>query len=118
MFYFSYNWVKELYKDKLPLDQLIELLNLQGFEVKDVKNFEKDKVITIEVKANRPDMLCHLGIVREVCGFYAKPIRTTQTPNLGLIPNNEKFKMKINVEDDKKCRRFATVIIKNVNANI
>ena len=117
MFYFSYNWVKELYKDKLPLDQLIELLNLQGFEVKDVKNFEKDKVITIEVKANRPDMLCHLGIVREVCGFYAKPIRTTQTPNLGLNHNKEKFKMKINVEDDKKCRRFATVIIKNVNAN-
>ncbi|BED92659.1 MAG: phenylalanine--tRNA ligase subunit beta [Candidatus Paraimprobicoccus trichonymphae] len=113
MFKFSFDWLKKLINKSIDLEELLDILNLQGFEVKEIQNVENDKVITIEVKANRPDILSHIGVAREICNF--KSLKKINIKKSDLNINNDKFKIKINIENSKICKRFSGVLINNIN---
>lgn len=113
MFKFSFNRIKDLCSGNLSSSELLEILNLQGFEVKSVQEIGDDTEITIEVKANRPDMLSHLGISREVCAFRNQTIPSVEKCN--IIPQNDKFALKINIDGEKICSRFSGVILRNID---
>ena len=66
MFKFSKNWLEKLANEKIDYKDFDKnWLDLQGFEVATETAINDDVVIELEVKANRPDMLSHLGILRE-----------------------------------------------------
>lgn len=66
MFKFSKNWLEKLANEKIDYKDFDKnWLDLQGFEVATETPINDDVVIELEVKANRPDMLSHLGILRE-----------------------------------------------------
>jgi phenylalanyl-tRNA synthetase beta chain len=116
MFKFSFNWLNELCGNNIAPDELFDILNLQGFEVKETEHLENDKIITIEVKANRADMLSHIGIAREVCAFKNMSIPKIDKAN--LKEDNNSFPINIKFANDHSCRRFSGIIINNIDNRV
>ena len=100
----------------LTPDELFNILNLQGFEVKSEQNLGNDRVITIEVKANRADMLSHIGIAREVCAF--KGLSIPKIDKADLKKDNGYFPINIEFTNDSSCRRFSGIIIKGIDNTV
>ena len=73
-----------------------------------------DTVLEIDVTANRPDALCHLGIAREVSALTGQPWKR---PAIKLqeaaLPAAERIKIRI--EDPVRCPRYGARIVEAVS---
>lgn len=67
MFKFPFNWLNSVSDTEISYEKLLDWLRTQGFELASLEDIGDDKLIEIEVKANRPDMLSVAGVLRE---FY------------------------------------------------
>ena len=71
---FSYNWLKELCDFQMPPQELAERLSNAGFCVDTYEPTGDDWVLEVEVTANRPDALSHLGLAREIAAMTGQPV--------------------------------------------
>jgi phenylalanyl-tRNA synthetase beta subunit len=71
----SYNWLRELTGVELTADELRERLTMAGLEVEAVHEMGGDFVLEIAMLSNRPDLLSHLGVAREVCTLAGGAVR-------------------------------------------
>ncbi len=115
MFKFSFEWLKDLCGD-IDFPDLLKILNIQGFEVDSQQQVENDMVTTIEVKANRPDMLSHIGVAREINAF--RNLKIPEIEKSDLKVNNTDFPAQINVCDIKACRRFSGIILNGIDNTV
>lgn len=115
MFKFSFNWLKDYCGENAKFDDIMSKLKTQGFEFQGSQKIGDDVITAIEVKANRPDMLSHLGIAREIKAFDGQKIPQIEKSKIKI--NNEKFPLKINI-NQKCCKRFCAVKLKNVDCSI
>ena len=83
----------------LPLAQVLEL---------------DDTVLEIDVTANRPDALCHVGIAREVSALTGKPWKA---PAIKLQEGARAAaeRIKIRIEDPVRCPRYGARIVEGVS---
>lgn len=118
MFTFSFAQLQQLSLQPLVLDELLEILNLQGLEVKKVVQINGDTAVTVEVKANRAFCLSYLGLLREVAAFKkeAQPKIFSDLPTLTF--DRASFPVKIEIEAKSACPEFAAVILRNINNQI
>ena len=64
----------------------------------------KDRVLVIEVTTNRPDLLCHLGIARELSALLKRPVRLPEgQPAEGGGPEP----IEVEVTDPDLCARYS-----------
>ncbi|MDR1364797.1 MAG: phenylalanine--tRNA ligase subunit beta [Oscillospiraceae bacterium] len=135
MFKVSFEWLSDFLRRKISLDEVLEILNLQGFEVKTIEEINNDNVITIEVKANRPDMLSHIGVAREINSFlsdnFVEDERSEFTLENGLEDDkylkdnkisedrieNSEFPIEIEIEENTS-ERFSAIAINNIDNNV
>jgi phenylalanyl-tRNA synthetase beta chain len=68
----SYNWLKDYCDFGLAPQELAERLSHAGVSVAGVEQQGRDCVLEVEVKSNRPDCLCHLGIAREIAALTGR----------------------------------------------
>ena len=116
MFKFSFEWLKDYCGSDISTDQVFSILNLQGFEFQGKQHVNDDIITAIEVKANRPDMLSHMGIAREINAYRNKKLPSI--PKSCLKIDNEKFPVKINVKDPEICKRYCAVVLKGLNNRV
>jgi len=64
--------------------------------------YPRDTILELEIKSNRPDLLCHLGIAREVGAIFNLPLRPPSVPKVRLA--NAPELVRIDAPDG--CRRF------------
>jgi phenylalanyl-tRNA synthetase beta chain len=64
--------------------------------------YPRDTILELEIKSNRPDLLSHLGIAREVSAIFAVPLRTPHSK--ALRGNAAPDLVRIDAPDG--CRRF------------
>jgi phenylalanyl-tRNA synthetase beta chain len=62
----SLNWLSDYVDVSMPAADLADLLLRIGFPVASVEETAGDIVLDVEVTSNRPDLLGHLGVAREV----------------------------------------------------
>jgi len=67
----SNNWLKDYCPHELPAHELADMLSLAGLNVDTCEPVGGDHVLDVEVTANRPDCLSHLGMAREVAAHTA-----------------------------------------------
>ncbi len=115
MFKFSFNFVKEICGFDIKEEELFEILNLQGFEVDEKIRKGDDTVVTIEVKANRPDMLSHIGIAREICAFKGKKL--PEPPIIDLKSSFGSFPFNLEIDSDA-AKRFSLVVVDGIDNNV
>lgn len=116
MFKFSYEFLKKYFDNNITPDEIFRILNLQGFEFQGKEKINNDIVTAIEVKANRPDMLSHIGITREIKSFLNQKTPKIKKHNLKSNINN--FPIKINIENNNICKKYSCLIIQNINNNV
>lgn len=113
---FSYNWLQDYIKTKLPKpDKLAEVLTQQFTEVEGVKKSGNDFVLDIDVKPNRAgDCFSHLGIARECSAILGLKFKL---PSFALKQDeklNSKDFIEIQVQDKNACPRYAARVMTDV----
>ena len=72
--------------------------------------YPRDTILELEIKSNRPDLLSHLGIAREVGAIFSLPVREPKIPKTrtGNAPDL------VRIEAPDGCRRFVGRLIGGV----
>lgn len=74
--------------------------------------FENDTVIDLEITPNRPDLLSHLGLAREVATF--ERLRLNE-PSISSLEKNRLAKApELQIAGHKECWRYSAVVIENI----
>ncbi|MBV9214788.1 MAG: phenylalanine--tRNA ligase subunit beta, partial [Acidobacteria bacterium] len=118
----SYNWLKDLIDLDMSADELAEKLTRVGLAVEGVHRHGDDQILDIDLTSNRPDCLCHLGVVREVVAVTqaaALALRTAlpgeKTRAVASAPlMHENRADLVTIDDPDLCSRFTARIIRNV----
>ena len=116
MFAVSLNWLCEILNTNISLDDMMSAFNIQGFEVKSIDQVGDDYLITIEVKANRSDMLSHYGVAREVASFMNIEFEDFSS-NLKLDDSDERKKLGVSV-DKSICDYFCIIRIDGIDNSV
>lgn len=100
MFKYSKLWLERLAKEKIDIGDFDRnWLDLQGFEVATETKVGDDIIVELEVKANRPDMLSHLGVLREYY-VYKKRNCLPDIKSKLKLSDNTKMPVDIRIETD------------------
>jgi phenylalanyl-tRNA synthetase beta chain len=108
----SYNWIKEYVDTKLSVKDFAQKLSLKGPSIEKWYLFKDDDyVLDVEITTNRSDMASVIGLARE-----ASVILNTQLkePKLEKVIYNNKEKIKVEILNKEICRRYQSIVIKNV----
>ena len=114
MFKYSHRFLEKLAGEKIDyVDFDRNWLDMQGFEVASEESVDDDAIIELEVKANRPDMLSHLGVLREYYVYknYNKLPSINSKVN---IDNLNKLPIQVEINTDK-VGNLVLVCIKNID---
>jgi len=112
---FSYNWLKDYIKGKLPKpEKLAELLTMHSFEVEEVKKSGSDFILDIDVLPNRAvDCFSHLGVAREIALVTNSKF---QIPDYRLPITNYQIKdfLTLELREKRACPRYTAKIVAEV----
>jgi phenylalanyl-tRNA synthetase beta chain len=64
--------------------------------------YPRDTILELEIKSNRPDLLCHLGIAREIGAIFSVPFRRPA----GASDHGSEAPEQVRIEAPDGCRRF------------
>jgi len=123
MFVVSYNWILEILNKNFEFEEILKALDTLGFEVKEtesVKNYfvsGEDYLITIEVKANRPDMLSHFGVARELASFFDINLEEPVFDFYQDFNNIQEKKLEVKINTNL-CENYNAFYIENINNTV
>ncbi|HEV2802155.1 MAG TPA: phenylalanine--tRNA ligase subunit beta [Pyrinomonadaceae bacterium] len=109
----SYNWLRELTGTSLTAGELRERLTMAGLEVEAVHEASDDFVLEIAVLSNRPDLLSHLGVAREVCTLTGGAVQWPQMHAAREEGKAESF-TSVEVQAADLCPRFTARVVRGV----
>ncbi|TFG47861.1 MAG: phenylalanine--tRNA ligase subunit beta, partial [Gemmatimonadales bacterium] len=108
----EHDGILELDTDVPPGTPLIEVMPVD------------DDRLLLDITPNRPDLLCHRGVARELAFSYSVPLRLPEIPGapaegLGTLRRVEATRAKVanvtvGTDDPEGCRRFTAVVISGV----
>ena len=108
---YSFEWLKEYVSLRMPLERLAERLTLSGLEVLSTQKTEGDTILEIEITPNRPDLLSHLGLAREVAALTRQGMRS---PRLRKFPSLKGRPLSVQVLDKKGCPRYTGRLFESI----
>jgi phenylalanyl-tRNA synthetase beta chain len=73
--------------------------------------YPRDTLLELEIKSNRPDLLCHLGIAREIGAIFERGLTYPKVPRL----RSESSPDLVRIEAPDGCRRFVGRLITGVS---
>ncbi|HEY9287338.1 MAG TPA: phenylalanine--tRNA ligase subunit beta [Candidatus Dormibacteraeota bacterium] len=73
--------------------------------------YPPDTILELEIKSNRPDLLCHAGIAREVSAIFSVDLRAREPVSTTAAEASEL----VRIEAPDGCRRFVGRLIENVS---
>jgi len=109
----SYNWLRELCEFDLRPHELADRLSDAGLCVETYEPFGDDWMLDIEVTANRPDWLSHVGIAREIAALVGS---TAKTPPFDINQGRCKFSdhASVRVTAPDLCPHYTARLIRRV----
>ena len=109
---FSYNWLQEHIKEKLPRpDKMVDLLTMHAFEIEDVKKLGQDHIFDIDVLANRgADCLNYFGMAREIGAVSGKTLKQLKTKKLKKVSGKD---LKV-IIDCSLVPRYSAMVVRDV----
>src|SRR6266699_1989963 len=72
--------------------------------------FPRDTILELEIKSNRPDLLCHLGIAREVGAIFNLSVREPKIPKARSSDAPDL----VHIDAPDGCRRFVGRLITGI----
>jgi len=101
----SLEWLKEFVQIRLPVEKLSERLTMGGLEVTKTEKKEGDTILEIEITPNRPDLLSHIGIARDIAALTGMRFKLPSHHPLRAHTRNT-LPLRISIQDKKGCLRY------------
>ena len=110
----SLRWIRELCAFPATAAEAARALTARGLTVDAVRDAGDDTILDVDVPANRPDCLGHLGIARELSAAFG--VELTTRPGLPLTPVEGSVADALRVEIDAPdlCRRYTARLVRGV----
>ncbi len=108
----SYEWLREYVNTKMRAENLALKLTMAGHEVSSTEKHGKDIIFDMEITANRPDCLSHIGIARETAAITGKRLMLPMVRIAKKNSSGQSFKVRIN--NLSACPRYTCRVIKGV----
>lgn len=105
------SWLKDFVDIKLPLKDLMWKMTEAGLTCESYKEVDGDKVLDVEVTANRPDWMSIIGVAREVAAIQGIKIKEIRNKPIPKPANHLAIKLLTNFE---LLERWTGIIIKDV----
>src|SRR3989475_11241555 len=107
------SWLKEYVDIRHGIDELGERLPMLGIGVDSIERVRDDVVFDLEIAANRGDLMCHLGVARELAAATRTVARRpagTPRPDSTTAPDV----VRVEVREPALCPRFTAALIVDV----
>ncbi|HUT36995.1 MAG TPA: phenylalanine--tRNA ligase subunit beta [Planctomycetota bacterium] len=109
----SYRWLKDYCDFDLSAEELARQLSLRGLAVEGVAPVGDDFCIELEITANRPDLLSHIGVAREIAGLTGSVLRIPD------VPLTEETRLvtqiaRVEVQNPELCPRYTARVLYDV----
>jgi phenylalanyl-tRNA synthetase beta chain len=108
-----YNWLKEFVDVTLPPGELRSRLSMIGVSVDSIVETPAGPVLDAEITINRPDLLGHMGIAREVATLCRLPLKSVQ-PKFKESAEPASKATRVEIECPDLCGRYTARIIRGV----
>ncbi len=111
----SLNWLSELAAIPEDPDRVAAALTARGLTVDaiDRETVPGDVVLDVDVPANRPDCLGHLGLAREIAAAFSHPLSPAPATPIGEgAPVGDEIE--IEIDDPELCTRYVARIVRGV----
>ena len=109
----SYLWLRDYCDFDLPAEELARQLSLRGLAVEGVTPVGDDFCLELEITANRPDLLSHIGVAREVAALAGSQLR------IPAVPLDEETRhvaqiARVEVQNPDLCPRYTARVLYDV----
>jgi phenylalanyl-tRNA synthetase beta chain len=108
-----YNCLKEFTDVTATAEELRSCLSMAGVSIDSVEETAAGPVLDAEITINRPDLLSHLGIAREVAALYRIHLKSPE-PKLSESPQPAAKMARVGIESTDLCHRYTARIIRGV----
>lgn len=108
-----YNWLKEFTGLTAEPLELRSRLSLAGVSIDAIDDTPAGPVLDAEITINRPDLLGHLGIAREISALYRLNLKSPQ-PKFTESSEPASQAARVEIESPDLCARYTARIIRNV----
>lgn len=108
---YSLNFLKKFVEVQNPGELFEKLTNL-GFNLESFEEREGDICFELEITSNRPDVLSHFGLAREISALFGCDLKNEKFLELPIKNFSEIFK--IQIEDYKLCPRYSALYVEDV----
>jgi len=110
----SMEWLREYVDVPETPAKLQEDLSMKGLLVEGVTEIPGgDSILEVEITANRPDCLSHIGVAREVCALYGRPLRVPPRKRK-LRARTERLSFAIEIKDAELCPRYVGLVMDGI----
>ena len=109
----SCDWLSDFLPTRPDPASAGELLTMAGYPVEEVERVGEDDVMEVEITSNRPDLLCHVGIARELAAIQDLVFRQKESrPPESAEPAADATSVKIEASD--LCPHYTARLIRGV----
>ncbi len=110
---FSLEWLLALCPTGHDVQTVASALTARGLTVDSVEPRGSDHVLDIDVPANRPDCLGHLGVARELSAAFGVPLADSPAVPDGAGPSTER-EVRVEIQDPSLCSRYTAGLVRQV----
>jgi phenylalanyl-tRNA synthetase beta chain len=109
----SFSWLRALCPVPDDVQQAAEALTSRGLTVDAVEPSGDDHALDIDVPANRPDCLGHLGLARELSAAFGIPLAASdpEPPVAKSAPADE---VQVAIDAPDLCSRYSARLVRNI----
>src|SRR5262245_7372279 len=107
----SFLWLKELVPLTADAAEVGRRLTARGLTVDALTAAGEDTVFDLDVPANRPDALGHLGVAREVAAAFGLPLTAPPAPTEA---SGAAVTVPVTIEAPELCGRYTARLVRGV----
>ena len=108
----SLNWIRSLISCDAETDEIARKLTDRGLTVDAITTHGDDTVLELDIPANRPDCLGHLGVAREVAAGFGLPAPAPETASPSADCN-----VGVEIDDPVGCPRFTASVVRGIHVS-
>ncbi len=110
---FSRHWLSDYVELPASADELARRLTACGHAVEQIETVGDDVVFDVDVTTNRPDVMCHFGMAREIAALLERPLRE---PVSELVESARPAapEVAISIAEPALCPRYVGRVIRGV----
>ena len=111
---FSFEWLLELCPLAADAAEVADALTARGLTVDAVVGDGAETALDVDVPANRPDCLGHLGLARELSAAFGMPLAPPPSAPDGAGAPTEGA-VRVEIEDPADCPRYTAGLVRGIS---